>query len=134
MSFLKLKYLEKNPKVARWGVVGSVIAILVFTVLEFPPPIGLEARSQANVSPLWLLLFLAILISEVGAAFLIFKKTSLGIKFAISAGVLNIIQILADQLHLMQPEAIPTSYTLLELSVGVLSLALIYLALNLKSR
>lgn len=132
MSIVPSNYLLKNQKAAKWGVVGSVVAILILTVLEFPPPIGFEARPQANVSPLWLVLFLAILVSEIAAASLIFKKTSLGVKFAITAGILNIVQIIADQLHLMQPDAIPTSYTLLELSVGILSLLLIYLALSLK--
>jgi len=133
MALIPSNLSIKNSKVAKWGVVGSVVGILVLTILEFPPPIGFETRSQANVSPLWLILFLAIFISEIAAASLIFKKTSLGIKLAITAGVLNIVQIIADQLHLMQPDSIPALYTFLELSVGVLSLFLIYCALSLKS-
>lgn len=133
MLLLKPRFLESNPKLAKWGVVGSVITILILTVLEFPSPIGFETRSQANVSPLWLLLFLAILVTEISALSLIFKHPKLGAKLAISAGVLNIIQIFADQLHLMQPEVAPLGYTILELSVGIISLVLIYFALNLRS-
>ena len=132
MSILDSKFFKLDPKVAKWGIVGSVVGILILTVMEFPPPIGFEARSQANVSPLWLLLFLAILIAEVGALVVVRKKPQLGANFAIAAGALNLLQIAADQLHLMQPDAIPLGYTLLELLVGVLSLVLIYFGLSLK--
>lgn len=118
----------QNLKWTKRGVVGSIILILVLTVLEFPPPIGFETRPQDNVSMLWLILFLAILITEIVAIPLIFKRPSLGTKFAISAGILNIIQIFADQLHLMQPEIAPLGYTLLEYLVGVVALVLIYFA------
>ena len=121
-----------SPKQAKIGVVVSVVLILILTVLEFPAPIGFETRPQAGVSPLWLILFLAILVTEIAAIPLIFKKPKLGAKLAICAGVLNILQIFADQLHLMQPEVAPVFYTLLELSVGVLSIALLYFALSLK--
>lgn len=112
-------------KHAKVGVVVSVIIILILTVLEFPAPIGFETRPQTGVSPLWLIFFLAILVSEIAAIPLTFKKPQLGAKFAICAGVLNILQIFADQLHLMQPEVAPLGYSLLEYSVGVVSLALI---------
>jgi len=49
-----------SPKWAKRGVLAATIAILVFTVLEFPPPIGFETRPQSNVSSIWLVLFLAI--------------------------------------------------------------------------
>lgn len=120
-----------SPKLAKWGAVGSVVAIIILTVLEFPPPIGFETRPQTNVSSLWLVLFLAIVISEIVAAAIIFKQPKLGARFAIVAGSLNIVQIIADQLHLMQPEVAPLGYTMLELAVGVFSLALIYLAINI---
>lgn len=134
MSLLQSKYLKSNPKLAKWGVIGSVVAILILTVLEFPAPIGFETRPQTNVSPLWLMLFLAILITEIITIILIFKRPKLGIKFAIIAGTLNIIQVFADQLHLMQPEVAPFGYTVLEISVGIISLFLIYLALNLRNQ
>lgn len=110
------------------GVLGSIIAILFLTVLEFPQPIGFETRPQDNVSMLWLVLFLAIVVAEVVAMRLIFTRSKLGAKFAIGAGVLNILQIAADQLHLMQPEVAPLGYALLEYSVGAVSLLLIYFA------
>lgn len=110
------------------GVLGSIIAILFLTVLEFPQPVGFETRPQDNVSMLWLVLFLIILVTEIVATFLIFKRPKLGAKIAIGAGVLNILQIAADQLHLMQLEIAPLGYTLLEYSVGLISLLLIYFA------
>jgi hypothetical protein len=121
-----------NLKWAKRGVLGSVITILILTVLEFPPPIGFETRPQNNVSMIWLVLFLAILVTEIATIPLIFKRPKLGANFAIVAGVLNIFQIFADQLHLMQPEVAPFGYTLLELSVGLVALALIYFAWNAK--
>lgn len=115
-----------NLKWAKRGVLISVVVILILTVLEFPPPIGFETRPQGDVSMLWLILFLAILVSEITAIPLIFKRPKLGVTFAIAAAVLNILQIFADQLHLMQPEIAPLGYTLLEYSVGIVALALAY--------
>lgn len=123
-------WFQVHPRSAKWGVVGTVVAILVLTVLEFPTPIGFETRPQNDVSMLWLILFLAIVVTEIAAIPLIFKRPNLGAKFAITAGVLNILQILADQFHLMQPEVAPLAYSLLEYSVGILSLILIFLAWN----
>jgi hypothetical protein len=122
------RWLQTNPNFSKWGVVGSVIAILILTVLEFPPPIGFETRPQNDVSMLWLMLFLAIVVAEIASIPLIFKRPKLGAKFAFAAGGLNILQILADQFHLMQPEVAPLAYSLLEYSVGILSIVLIYFA------
>jgi len=61
------------------------------------------------------------------------QKRKLGANLAIVAGVLNIFQIIADQLHLMQPEIVPFAYTLLEYSVGIFALALIYFAWKVKT-
>jgi len=117
-----------NLKRAKRGVTGLIIAILILTVLEFPAPIGFETRPQDNVSMLWLIFFLIILLTEVAVIPLIFKRPRLGIKFAFVAAVLNILQIFADQFHLMQPEVAPLSYALIEYSVGIMALALIYFA------
>jgi len=113
---------------AQRGVLGTVVVILILTVLEFPPPLGFETRPQDDVSPLWLVLFLAILVSEVAAMILIFKRPRLGARCAVAAGCLNLLQIAADQLHLMQPEVAPLGYTILEYAVGLCSVLLIYLA------
>lgn len=115
-------------KWAKRGVVGAILIILILTVLEFPAPIGFETRPQDNVSILWLIFFLVILITEITAIPLIFKRPTLGAKFAIVAAILNILQIFADQLHLMQPEVASLNYTLLEYSVGIFSLLLLYFA------
>ncbi|HEX5351750.1 MAG TPA: hypothetical protein VFW58_08990 [Trichococcus sp.] len=113
-------------KSAKNGIIISIVCILILTVLELPAPIGIETRPQNDVSLFWLLLFLVILISEFAAALLIFKKPKIGANLAIIAGVLNIFQIIADQLHLMQLEIAPFVYTLLEYSVCFFALVLIY--------
>ena len=119
---------------AKWWVIAAVLAILIITVLEFPPPIGFETRPQSDVSPLWLLLFLAILVSEIATIPLILKRPALGWKFGIAGGILNILQVIADQAHLMQPEIAPLGYSLLEGAVVVVSIVLIYFSLQVKKR
>jgi len=127
-------FLDK-PKVStptKWGAVGSIIAILIITVLDFPAPIGFETRPQTNVSLLWLIFFLMIVITEIAAITLIFRHPNLGRKFGIIAGILNILQVIADQAHLMQPEIAPLGYSVLEGMVGIASLALIYFSLKIQ--
>lgn len=115
---------------AKKGVLGAIIAILILTVLEFPPPLGFETRPQGDVSIFWLMLFLVILITEIATIPLIFRRPKLGTILAFCAAFLNIVQIAADQLHLMQPEIAPLGYTLLEYSVGIFALMLAYFAWN----
>ena len=119
---------------AKWGAVGAILAILILTVLEFPAPIGFETRPQTNVSPLWGVFFLIILITEIAAIPLIFRRPGLGRKFGIIAGILNILQVIADQAHLLQPEVAPLGYSLLEGLVVIASLALIYFCLKLQNK
>ena len=113
------------------GVIGCVVAIIILTILEFPAPIGFETRPQDNVSMGWLFFFLTIVSTEIATIPLILKKQKLGSIFGIVAGVLNILQVIADQLHLMQPEVAPLRYTLLEYSVAFMSLMLIYFSFKL---
>lgn len=113
-------------KTAKRAVSATIILILVLTVLEFPAPIGFESRPQDGVSRLWLLLFFAIVVSESVAMIQIFKRPRFGAFLAIFAAILNLIQIVADLTHMMQPESAPWGYVALELSVGLLSLFLIY--------
>ena len=120
---------KRNDKKLKLGVIGCVIAIIVLTVLEFPAPVGFETRPQDNVSLGWLILFLLIVITEIATIPLILKKPKLGSIFGIIAGSLNILQVIADQLHLMQPEVAPLRYSLLEYSVAAVSVVLIYLSL-----
>ncbi|MFA6177359.1 MAG: hypothetical protein WC694_00475 [Candidatus Paceibacterota bacterium] len=120
-----------NLKWAKRGVVWSIVIILILTILEFPSPIGFETRPQDNVSILWLIFFLIILITEIVTVSLILKHPRLGVKFAICAAILNILQIFADQLHLMQPEIASFGYTLLEYSVGIVALFLAYFAFKI---
>ncbi|HEX8923827.1 MAG TPA: hypothetical protein VF828_03780 [Patescibacteria group bacterium] len=112
--------------------VGSILAIIVLTILEFPAPIGFETRPQTNVSVGWLFFFLTIVVTEIAAVPLLIKKPHLGQKLGIAAGILNILQVAADQFHLMQPEVAPLNYTLLEYSVVIFSLILIYFSLTSK--
>jgi hypothetical protein len=118
----------KEINIYKWFIIASVVSILILTVLEFPAPIGFEVRPQDHVSRYWLFLFLAILISEISSASFIFKKPKLGAQLGILAAILNILQIVADQLHLMQPEIAPFGYYLLENTVGVFSIFLGYLS------
>lgn len=127
---LKNTFSLKHAKI---GVVVSVILILILTVLEFPAPIGFETRPQNNVSLGWLFFFLTILITEIATIPLILKKPKLGSVFGIIAGSLNIMQVIADQLHLLQPEVAPLGYTILELSVAVISIGLIYLSIKIRN-
>ncbi len=121
-------------KRAKRGVLASVIAILAVTVLEFPPPIGFESRPQGDVSKFWLLLFLAILITEIAAMPLIFVRPRLGGIVALVAAGLNVLQVVADQAHLMQPEVAPLGYSLLEGTVVIASIALAYFALKVRAK
>jgi hypothetical protein len=100
--------------------------------LEFPPPIGFETRPQTDVSIFWLLFFLVIVITEIAAIPLIFKRPGLGRKFGIVAGILNILQVIADQAHLMQPEIASLGYSALEGLVVIASLVLIFFSLKIQ--
>jgi hypothetical protein len=111
---------------AKRAVLGAIIVILVLTVLEFPPPIGFETRSQSNVSIIWLAFFILILILEIAAIPAIYRRPSVGGGFGILAAGLNILQVLADQAHLMQPEVAPLGYSILEGMVVIASVGLAY--------
>lgn len=113
-------------KFNKWLIVGSIVLIWIFTVLEFPAPIGFETRPQDNVSIGWLIFFLIILASEIATISIIFKFPKAGSIFGIIAGGLNILQVLADNFHLMQPEVAPFGYLMLEYTVALISLFLIY--------
>ena len=106
-------------------MLSSIILIFILTVLEFPAPLGFETRPQGDVSLFWLAFFLIILI-EIATIPLIFKSPKIGSIFGLVAGILNIFQVIADQMHLMQPEVAPLGYSLLEGGVVIISLALIY--------
>lgn len=57
---------------------------------------------------------------------MIFRRPSVGGGLGILAAILNILQVLADQAHLMQPEVAPLGYSVLEGMVVIASLALAY--------
>lgn len=111
---------------AKNAVIAFIVTILIITVLEFPPPLGFETRPQSDVSPFWLLFFVVILVVEIAAIPLIYKRPKIGGELAILAATLNILQVLADQNHLMQPEIAPFGYSVLEGMVVIASLALGY--------
>ena len=115
-----------NTNLPKWGIFASIITILVLTVLEFPAPVGFETRPQGDVSLFWLLFFLIILVTEIAALVLVLKFPKLGAKLGIIAAILNILQVVADQLHLMQPEVATLGYSLLEGSVALVSIVLAY--------
>jgi hypothetical protein len=111
---------------AKNAALACIVAILIITILEFPPPIGFETRPQSDVSPFWLVFFVVILVAEITAIPLIYKRPKLGGELAILAATLNILQVLADQNHLMQPQVAPFGYSVLEGMVVMASLALGY--------
>ncbi len=118
-------------KTSKRLVTSTIIAILLLTALEFPAPIGFETRPQSNVSPLWLMFFLIIAVSELAVVPLIYKHPKLAAKLGILVGILNILQVLADQFHLIQPELATVAYSLLEYMVTLMSFALIYFSYKL---
>jgi len=113
-------------KSSKWAVIGLVIGILILTVLELPAPIGFETRPQNNVSLVWLALFLAILTTEIASMVFVFKKPDFGGKLGLAAAFLNVLQVIADQFHLMQPEVASPGYSLIEYAVAIISIALAY--------
>jgi hypothetical protein len=117
-------------KIAKRVVLGSVLVILALTIMEFPSPIGFETRPQNNVSLIWLVFFLIILIVEIAAIPLIYKRPKIGAVFGVLSAILNILQALADQLHLMQPEVAPWGYLVLEDMVVMASFVLIHFSWN----
>jgi uncharacterized membrane protein YhaH (DUF805 family) len=121
---------SKAPSSAKWGVVGAIAAILIITVLEFPAPVGFETRPQTDVSLFWLFFFLAIVVTLITTIALIFKHPAAASRFGIAAGILNILQVIADQAHLMQPEVAPLGYSILEGLAVVASIVLIYFSVK----
>ena len=109
---------------AKRAVLGFVVVILILTVLEFPPQLGFE--TQADVSLFWLAFFVAILIVEIATIPMIYRRPRVGGGLGILAAILNILQVLADQAHLMQPEVAPFGYSVLEGLVVIASLSLAY--------
>ena len=57
---------------------------------------------------------------------MIYKRQSIGSGLGIFAAILNILQVIADQAHLMQPEVAPLGYSLLEGMVVIASVGLAY--------
>jgi hypothetical protein len=91
---------------AKRTVLGTVIVVLILTVMESSLPIGFETLPQSDVSLFWLAFFVIILI-EVATIPMIYRRPALGGGLGILAGILNILQVLADQTHPMQPEVAP---------------------------
>jgi hypothetical protein len=122
-----------NLRIARRVVVVAIVAILFLTALEFPPPIGFETRPQDNVSYFWLAFFLVILIVELATLVTIYWRPNVGGTLGILAGILNILQVIADQTHMMQPEVAPFGYLVLEDMVVLASLVLVYFSWRIVS-
>lgn len=107
-------------------IITSIVLILVITVLELPAPVGFETRPQDHVSLWWLALFGATVLAEILTLRLVRSRSALGAKLGILVGLLNIAMVVADQLHLMQPEVATTIYIMLEDGVVLISLVLLY--------
>jgi hypothetical protein len=115
-----------TPSSAKKAVLGTVIAILILTVFEFPPPIGFETRPQSDVASYWLAFFLVLLCVEIATIPMVYRRLIIGGGLGILAAILNILQVIADQAHLLQPEVAPFGYSVLEGLVVLASLALAY--------
>lgn len=107
-------------------MIAPVIVILSLTFLGFPPPVGIETRPQSHVSLNWLVYFVVVLIVEIAAIPMIYRRPSVGGVLGILAAIFNILFVLADQAHLLQPEVAPLSYSILQSMTVVASLALAY--------
>ena len=118
--------LRLTTSSAKRAVIAAVIMILILTFLGFPPPVGIETRPQSHVSLIWLVYFVVVLIVEIAAIPMIYRRPSVGGVLGILAAILNILFILADQAHLLQPEVAPFSYFLLQSVTVIASLALAY--------
>ena len=101
-------------------------------MLEFPSPIGYETRPQSDVSIVWLAFFIVVLIVEVATIPIVYRRPSVGGGLGILAAILNVLQVLADQAHLMQPEVAPLGYSVLEGMVVIASLALAYFSWSVR--
>ncbi|MCR4283118.1 MAG: hypothetical protein NUV72_08850, partial [Bauldia sp.] len=115
-----------SVKIEKRVVAISIVAILVLTILEFPPPIGFESRPQDDVSLFWLAFFVVILVVELAAIAMIYLRPRVGGLLGILAAILNVLQAIADQTHMMQPEVAPFGYLVLEDLVVLASLVLAY--------
>jgi hypothetical protein len=94
--------------------------------LEYPPPLGFETRPQTDVSLFWLVFFIVVLTVEIATVPMIYRRPGIGGGLGILAAILNILQVFADQAHLMQPEVAPLGYSVLEAMVVITSLVLAY--------
>jgi len=83
------------------------------------------AWGQEPVSLFWLLFFLIIVIVEIATIPMLYsRRPKIGGNLGVFAAVLNILQVIADQAHLMQPEVAPSGYLVLEDMVVLVSLIL----------
>jgi hypothetical protein len=114
------------PSSAKRAVIAAIIVILILTFLGFPPPIGIETRPQSNVSLIWLAYFIVVLIVEIVTIPIIYRRPSVGRGLGIIAAILNILFVMADQAHLLQPEVAPLNYSVLQSMTVITSLALAY--------
>jgi hypothetical protein len=91
------------------AVIAAIIVILIHSFLGFPPPVGIETRPQSNVSLIWLAYFVLVLIVEIAAIPMIYRRSSVGGGLGILAAIPNILFILADLMPStsnLPPEAI----------------------------
>jgi hypothetical protein len=87
--------LRLTASSAKRAVIAAVIVILSLTFLGFPPPVDIETRPQSHVSLNWLVYFVVVLIVEIAAIPMIYRRPSVGGVLGILAAIPNIF-ILAD--------------------------------------
>jgi hypothetical protein len=70
--------LKLTASSAKTAVIAAVIVILILAFLGFPPPVGIETRPQSNVPLIWLAYFIVVLIVEIAAIPMIYRRPSVG--------------------------------------------------------
>lgn len=63
---------------ANRAVIAAVIVILILMLLGFPPPVGIEILPQSHVSLIRLVYFVVVLIVEIGALPMIYRRPIAG--------------------------------------------------------
>ena len=63
---------------AKRASIAAIIVILILTFLGFPPPVGIDTRPQSHVSLIWLVYFVVVLIVEIAALPMIYRRRIVG--------------------------------------------------------
>jgi hypothetical protein len=105
---------------------NRIINVRLYLSNSTSKPIGIETRPQSNVSLIWLAYFVVVLVVEIATIPLIYRRPRLAGVVGILAAILNILFVVADQVHLLQPEVAPFNYSVLQGITVITSIVLVY--------